>query len=476
MKLKNFTGICTILLLAIFIAVLHFENPFIQASDLPSKLVASKHRFQALLDDNTFVDVDNASHMPDELVHNLVLAADRSTQTGCPFNESKKGFFKTGDRIFVSDYYIAWFDYTLDDGVVPPANWPGSGTPFAQYWSRSGTLAGLWSLNPSTRNFRFFYSPVKPVNDAQNHICWNWPRNELIPGSNSPGGQLYWWDKYAPPLEHTIVIPTSHDGSQFDLLGSVYAQTDPKLSNFSVLVDGLQDSLGVHYKTQAYMTSWTTDHTICTNIRTGKKGRIHHILEFICKEKCINVKWKFSTPIDLDVENIYMNLWLAYAGQNDRACSQIGYFPLPTTTYGISNPHHSYNYVETSSPTSKYVFPWDTAKPCSGWNNDTGIGGNSPLVRPTLIQNGQFIRTGSTPDMNPARPRWQLTHLGVPNTGLGTKASPIAFPFTRMIVNYENSDQQQGMILSRYANGPDDWFTLRPHTWYQAHYSLSTSF
>lgn len=84
MKLKNFTGICTSLLLSIFIAVLQFDNSLIQASDLPSKLVASKHRFQALLDGNTFVDVDNASHMPDELVHNLVLAADRSTSDRMP--------------------------------------------------------------------------------------------------------------------------------------------------------------------------------------------------------------------------------------------------------------------------------------------------------------------------------------------------------------------------------------------------------
>ncbi len=465
-----------VLLVVVYIVAMLFEIQSPQAANLPQTLVDNKHRFQSLMDDNSFVDVDNASHMPDDVVHKLVLAADRSTQTGCPFNEAQKGFFKTGDRIFVSDYYLAWFDYTLNDGVEPPATWPAEGSPRAQFWSRSGTLAGLWSLNPSTQTFRYFYSPNKPVTDLQNHLCWNWPRNELIPGSNSPAGQLYWWDKYAPPLEHTIVIPASPDGSKFDLFGTVYAQTDPKMSKFSILVDGLQDSQGVHYKTKGNMTSWTLDHSIYSDIKTGKKGRILYTLEFICKPKCINVKWKFSPQTDIDVENLYINLWLAYAGQKDRACNPAGYFPLPAKVYGLTEPYHSYNYVETSSPKSRYTFPWNSLTPCSGWNCDIGIGGNSPFVSPKLIQWGQFIRTGFDPDMNPGYPRWQLTFLNVPNTGLGTQSRPINFPFDRMILNYENSDQQQGLILCRYASNPDDWFTLRASQWYQAHYSLSTSF
>ena len=435
------------------------------------------HRFQAYMDDGSRIDVDNASHMPDDLVQDLVLVADRSTQTGCPFDEPKKGFFKTGDRIFISDYYIAWFDYTLDDGVDTPLNWPDSTTPHSQSWSRSGTLAGLWSLDPSTQNFRYFYNPVVPVNDEQNHICWNWPRNELIPGSNSPGGQLYWWDKYGPPLEHTIVVPTSADGSKYDLFGAVYAEFNPKVSNFTVLLDGLQDADGVHYKTQAYMTSWIPNHSTYTNIKTGEKGRISYILEFICKDTEIEVKWEFAPETDIEVENLYVDLWLEYAGQNDRACNTGGYYPLPTRVYGLDvDPYHSYNYVQTHSSISDYTFPWTNAKACSGVNYDVGIGGNFPFVKSSLIRKNQFIRTGFESNMNPAKPGWQMTNLVVPNAGNGTQKKPIGFPFNKMITNYENSDQQQGLILARQANNPNNWFTLRKYKWYQAHYSLSTSF
>src|SRR3989344_4681375 len=63
-------------------------------------------RMEVLMDDCTTIRIDNASHMSHGTVYSLVLAADRSTQTGCPFEITKKGFFKTGDRIFVSDYYI----------------------------------------------------------------------------------------------------------------------------------------------------------------------------------------------------------------------------------------------------------------------------------------------------------------------------------------------------------------------------------
>ncbi len=432
------------------------------------------HRFQASMDDGSFIDVDNASHMPDGLVQDLVLAADRSTQTGCPFDEPKKGFFKTGDRIFVSDYYIAWFDYTLDDGVDPPPNWPDSTTPHSQYWSRSGTLAGLWSLNPSIQNFRNFYSPVVLANDGQNHICWNWPRNELIPGSNSPDGQLYWWDKYAPPLEHTIVVPTSADGSTYDLFGAVYAEFNQNVSHFAISLDGLQNGDGVHYKTQAYMTSWIPDHSTYTNIKTGQTGHISYTLEFICQDTEIEVIWKFAPETDIEVENLYVDLWLEYAGQNDCACNTSGYYPLPTMVYGLDvNSCHSYNYVQTHSD---YTFPWANAVPCSGVNYDVGIGGNFPSVMSSLIRKNQFLRTGFDLNMDPEKPRWQMTNLAVPNAGSGTQKAPIGFPFNKMITNYENSDQQQSLILARQANNPNNWFRLRKHKWYQAHYSLSTSF
>ncbi|MEQ1878222.1 MAG: hypothetical protein ABL958_16390 [Bdellovibrionia bacterium] len=48
----------------------------------------------------------------------LVLIADRSTQTNCPDNTPAKGLIKTGDRVYINDNYIAWFDLSTNDGVA----------------------------------------------------------------------------------------------------------------------------------------------------------------------------------------------------------------------------------------------------------------------------------------------------------------------------------------------------------------------
>ena len=166
----------TIVLFSIVITVLSLAFSIAQAAE-PN--LSSVHRIQVALDDGSAVTVDNASKMPDQKVNDLVLAADRSTQTGSPFTQKAKGLFNRGDRIFVSDYYIAWFDYTIGDGVAPPPRWPT--------FSRSGDLAGLWSLDPETQNFRYPYKTISKLDkeDSSKNISWNWARNELIPGSNS---------------------------------------------------------------------------------------------------------------------------------------------------------------------------------------------------------------------------------------------------------------------------------------------------
>src|SRR5258708_30111498 len=79
------------------------------------------------LDDGTRINVDYADYAPvngalnsvlaPNILQNLVLAADRSTQSGCPYYAPKKGLFRTGDRIFITNNYLAWFDYTLADGI-----------------------------------------------------------------------------------------------------------------------------------------------------------------------------------------------------------------------------------------------------------------------------------------------------------------------------------------------------------------------
>jgi hypothetical protein len=135
-------------------------------------------RFQHQMDDGTFITVDNASGWPQSTVVNLVYAADRSTRSGCPYDFGTKGLFKTGDRIFVNQNYLAWFDYTIGDGVVYPAG-------FDNGWSRSGELAGFWTIDSVTQFPKYFRQAPGG--------CWNWPANELISGSASgDGGGPYW--------------------------------------------------------------------------------------------------------------------------------------------------------------------------------------------------------------------------------------------------------------------------------------------
>ncbi len=153
-------------------------------------------RFQHQMDNGTFVTVDNASGWPQSTVANLVYAADRSTRTGCPYNAGVKGLFKTGDRIFVNQNYLAWFDYSIGDGITYPAGYDNG-------WSRSGELAGFWTLDPATQYPKYFrMSP-----DG----CWNWPANELISGSASgkSGLKPCWRDAHAPGIEHTIVVQST---------------------------------------------------------------------------------------------------------------------------------------------------------------------------------------------------------------------------------------------------------------------------
>ena len=125
-----------------------------------------------------------------------VLAADRSTQDDCVFSPPDLGgLMQFGDRVCVTDHYIAWFDYTRNDGVP-------FGPAFAADWDRSGALAGLWTLDPELGDFRHYRT-------GPNGCAW--PHNELVPGSASPNQEQHWWDRYAPPTEHSIqVVSDSH--------------------------------------------------------------------------------------------------------------------------------------------------------------------------------------------------------------------------------------------------------------------------
>ena len=427
--------------------------------------LSSVHRITVSLDDGSTVAVDNASKMSDAAVGNLALIADRSTRTGSPSTQRAKGFFATGDRIFVTDYYLAWFDYTIDDGVPLPPRW--------QTYSRSGSLAGLWSLDPSTRTFRYPYSStsMSGKEDSSHNISADWPRNELIPGSDSPEGEDYWWDRYSPPIAHTIVVPLTQDSSRFELLGSEFAQKFPG-SRFQMGSDGSQQSDGIHYGNQFLMTNWRQTEVEFSSLLTGETARIKSSVEYTCHEKYIDVLWRFSPSATVPVSNILVYVWVAYSAQDPETCT---HFPAPAAEYGFPPPQTPYQYVSTAwngSTAPATLFPWDTAIPCSRKNVGIGF-----VPSKTPLHAGSSVTIGYSPDMNFNEPRWRFVTLAEPNAGSGTDSDPIGIPFDRLGFYYENSDQTYGIGLMRgpYLK-PSLWLTLEKSKWYQVHYTLSTSF
>src|SRR6059058_2368643 len=88
------------------------------------------NRMTVYLDGGVPITVDNISGYSASTIQTLVLAADRSTTDGCPFDPPDiKGLIQPGDRVVISDNYIAWLDFTVDQ------------TGFAAQYSRSGELA-----------------------------------------------------------------------------------------------------------------------------------------------------------------------------------------------------------------------------------------------------------------------------------------------------------------------------------------------
>ncbi len=482
MKIYQKPRVLVILSISFFLGIALFQNATVKNyTDL-----APVQRINVQLDDGSFITVDNASHMPDTIVKNIVLAADRSTKTGCPYRGQQKGLMRggtDGDRVFVSDYYLAWFDYTVDDS-------PGTGSK----WARSGGLAGYWSLNPNTSNFRYFFSSYSPAAELPNAngICWNWSKNELIVGSNSPQGQSYFWDKFAPPLENTIVFKTSP--TQINVFSTVYPQ-GVSASHFTRGNEGMQNAVGVHYTTAGFLTSWKGDTSFTAvdpkTFGNPVQGQINYVLDYVCKEKEIQVVWVYKSTVDVKPENSYIDLWVSYSGLNvSAACGAPGsavppqVFGAPTT--GVFNSNF-YNYVNSSldyfliDKTGKKVnykqniaspFPWDQAQPCNGKVN-VGLMTNKLLVNtiPQGIPLGASVSLAAT-SLFASRPNLMLVNRMTPNLGDGSYAHPIGFPYLQLGVNYENSDQQQGLLMLN----SDRATQLDREKWYITSYSLLSVF
>lgn len=166
---------------------------------LPPLRAAAVQRFSVTLDGGSqAVTVDNDSSWTNAEVQVRVLAADRSTQDDCDYTSPDyKGLFQQGDRIYVNDNYMAWFDLTTNDGIAYP------NPPFGQSWERSGALAGWWTMKSNAPDFK--YKVTGP------NGCPDWAPNELIPGAASPNREKHWWDKYGPPTEHSLVVVSGND-------------------------------------------------------------------------------------------------------------------------------------------------------------------------------------------------------------------------------------------------------------------------
>ncbi|HUK13292.1 MAG TPA: hypothetical protein VLW17_08310 [Thermoanaerobaculaceae bacterium] len=470
-------------------------------------------RCTVALDDGTAVTVDTTAALAPVQVSALVLAADRSTVSGCPFGARAKGLIRggaDGDRVFVADGYVAWFDYTAADGN-------SAGTA----WYRSGALAGFWPLDPAAGTFRSPFDPArKAAGDAPNAdgICWSWARNELIPGSNSPRGQRWFWDTYAPPTEHTVVFGTTKASTGYS---TMYAQRfAARGSRFVVRADGVQDGAGVHYATEGLLTS-EKGGTSFTDPASGRSGSIAYALDFACRPAAIEVTWTFSASATATPLYVYAGLWAAYAGLGEAVskpswcpgeavpaatptprpwnghttCGVDATEPVPAMLVGVppvpGAVFHSYNWFQCSlpytelcqagyavtrfpAPGSVAPFPWAEEVPCYvsyGFGTDPVTQGGKRPAPPAYLG----IPRGATAALafdqaTSGGPVLRVTNLVDPDQGAGTRDAPAGYPLQQMGASYESNDQQQGLTLATswpYA------YALGGGVWYRIGYSIT---
>jgi hypothetical protein len=418
-------------------------------------------RYTQLLDGGVPVTVDNASGWSQSEVWNIVLAADRSTREECVYGPPDiKGLFKTGDRIFVNQNYLAWFDFTVGDGVTFPS------PPYANNWVRSGELAGFWTLDPSTHLFKYYRTGPNG--------CPNWPANELITGSASPNGGTNWWDAHSPAIEHSICISQTNNGPDM-CMSFNFAQSTAN-SGFQVLLDGYDGVDGIHYSQQAKMTSGNNAVDIYDNNDTVLSGQsIDAEIQYICRSGDILSTWKFKPNVPVTAHNIYSYIWSSYTGNDldGTACdpSSVG-SQYPSSSEVTKQPRYAsardglQNNWDFTIVGDSVWMPMVMRSPCPGsedpYNDDMWS------AQPGL---GSWIRWGYDNSLDKTNPRFQVINLTTPNTGSGTLSDPISIPMASLTFAHERHDETLGMGIIK-----QETTTLAANTWYQVYYSFSTSF
>jgi hypothetical protein len=426
-------------------------------------------------DQPNVVYLDNASSMSNARAAVLVRTADRSTRNAGPAESYRKGLMKGGDRVCITPQYLAWFDYTLGDGIRSDAPLPMSGQ-----WARPNGLAGIWTLDPATGTFRF---PVRG----------GFARNELIPGSASPGGQEHFWDVWSPPIEHTIVIPTTDDPQWAFYFFSTLNGRLSLLNRFMTVADGVRDSAGVHYKISSLLTSWKSAWWIPDSTDANLVGNtIETELEYVCRPNDILMVWNFRpTQADVVSENVYFAIWLAYGADEDDTPCDVRLDKGGGLMAGNQWP-------DASLIGNRPVYARSNQNLMATWNQPASLvpaGGVSELLIGTpcqrkgdgsypdyvnysvfsfpgyQIRNGSWIEVGASPALSSDRPRMRLTVFGTPNAGRGTKDDPFDWLPKDCSLWSETVD---GTIGAGCGTAGDS-STFKAGQWYRAAMSLGPS-
>jgi hypothetical protein len=426
-------------------------------------------------DQPNVVYLDNMSSMSNARAAVLVRTADRSTRNAGPAESYRKGLMKGGDRICITPQYLAWFDATLGDGVISDAPLPLSGR-----WHRPNALSGFWTLDPATQTFRY---PVRG----------GWARNEIIPGSSSPGGQEHFWDGWAPPIEHTIVIPAPSDPHWGFYFFSTFAGRQSPLNGFASTADGIRDASGaVHYAVSSLLTSWRGMVDAFDGLDAdGIANSIQTEVEYICRPDDILMVWSFlPTGADIVSNNTYVALWLAYgAKEDDTPCdvplksggfmsgsqwpddSLVGYRPLYARSSHQLMPswNQPAGLVSAGTPGTLVI-----GLPCQRRGDGTypDYANNTLTTFPTYqIRNGSWIQVGASPTLSLDKPSMRLTVFGTPNAGRGTREDPFDWVPKSCDLWSETVDGTIGISCGTQG----DISRFKAGQWYRAVMSLGPS-
>jgi hypothetical protein len=408
------------------------------------------------LDDGSIVKTRSLSTLLTEAeVRTLVLVADRSTVQKRPYNLAGKGLIKPDDRIVITDNYIAWLSYTK-----------------AAY-SRSGELAGVWTLNPATRTFKYFVG-LNTAEPSPNY----WPRNELIPGSEAskPNGQPYFWDKFAPPTEHTIGVIRNSDGAEL-LLAHNYIKDAGALVELPIQPTNTDGTLS--FVTSGVMATF--------NGVTDVGGSISSRLEYRFSPTNIDSIWNFTPSANLISNNVYVFLWLAYAPgyvfANPPCDARLaGELPISTFASNLFVRSAGVSLITNYNANSDFAGPVLTYSPGSTPPIQIGAGKFCQAnyfnfdIGSTSFINGASIEISPDQAFSGSSRKTKFTHLPLIPSANGVPSSVTQFPFARLLAWKETRDGTQGFGMTKGPyNGLNvgQRFTLIGGTQYQAAFRIT---